>query len=151
MTALVPLRLARSNCGLRGERLRRQIDETDDRDLIRQLTNLAKECDRLAEAVDALHPGGRGAARIPVAGDNAIAVVPDLMTRKRKPPNREKPPAWIKPQLALLVKEAPAGDARLHEIRCDGYRLHARMDGERPAADAQRPDLDAQPRVVRVE
>jgi len=51
------------------------------------------------------------------------------MPAKRKPPSRGKPPAWVKPQLALPVKEAPAGPDWLHEIKYDGYRLHARIEG----------------------
>ena len=38
-------------------------------------------------------------------------------------------PAWIEPQLAALVKAAPDGDAWLHEIKLDGYRMHARLEG----------------------
>jgi bifunctional non-homologous end joining protein LigD len=53
------------------------------------------------------------------------------MTAKRKPSPRRSPPAWIRPQLALLVKEPPAGDAWLHEIKYDGYRLHGRISGGR--------------------
>jgi bifunctional non-homologous end joining protein LigD len=41
------------------------------------------------------------------------------------------PPNWIKPQLAALVKEAPAGPDWLHEIKFDGYRLHTRLDAGR--------------------
>ena len=37
-------------------------------------------------------------------------------------------PAWIEPQLAALVKAASDGDAWLHEIKLDGYRMHARLD-----------------------
>jgi bifunctional non-homologous end joining protein LigD len=37
-------------------------------------------------------------------------------------------PVWITPQLTQLVKEAPAGDQWLHEIKFDGYRMHARLD-----------------------
>ena len=40
------------------------------------------------------------------------------------------PPKWIKPQLTRLVDEAPAGAGWLHEIKYDGYRMHARMDGK---------------------
>jgi bifunctional non-homologous end joining protein LigD len=40
----------------------------------------------------------------------------------------QPPPTWIRPQLAQLVSEAPAGDEWLHEIKYDGYRLHARID-----------------------
>jgi ATP-dependent DNA ligase len=38
------------------------------------------------------------------------------------------PPAWIKPQLAKLVEKAPNGPDWLHEIKFDGYRMHARLD-----------------------
>jgi bifunctional non-homologous end joining protein LigD len=36
-------------------------------------------------------------------------------------------PAWIEPQLAVFVKAAPNGDAWLHEIKLDGYRMDARL------------------------
>ena len=38
------------------------------------------------------------------------------------------PPNWIKPQLTRNVDEAPVGDDWLHEIKYDGYRMHARLD-----------------------
>jgi ATP-dependent DNA ligase len=34
----------------------------------------------------------------------------------------------VKPQLAALVKKAPDGPDWLHEIKLDGYRMHARLD-----------------------
>jgi DNA ligase D-like protein (predicted ligase) len=37
-------------------------------------------------------------------------------------------PQWIAPQLTQLVDAAPEGDAWLHEIKFDGYRMHARLD-----------------------
>jgi bifunctional non-homologous end joining protein LigD len=37
-------------------------------------------------------------------------------------------PAWIKPQLCQLVREAPEGDDWLHEIKFDGYRMHGRLE-----------------------
>ena len=40
----------------------------------------------------------------------------------------DRPPKWIKPQLTRLVNEAPSGDGWLHEIKYDGYRMHARID-----------------------
>jgi bifunctional non-homologous end joining protein LigD len=40
-----------------------------------------------------------------------------------------RPPKWIKPQLTRLVDEAPAGGGWVHEIKYDGYRMHARIDG----------------------
>jgi hypothetical protein len=44
-----------------------------------------------------------------------------------------RPPKWIKPQLTRLVDEAPAGAGWLHEIKYDGYRMHARIDGGKAA------------------
>jgi len=38
-------------------------------------------------------------------------------------------PHWVRPQLTQLVDGAPEGDQWLHEIKYDGYRMHARLDG----------------------
>ena len=35
---------------------------------------------------------------------------------------------WIKPQLCKLVDAPPQGPEWLHEIKYDGYRVHARLD-----------------------
>src|SRR5205823_795967 len=37
-------------------------------------------------------------------------------------------PAWIKPQLTKLVDQPPEGPEWLHELKYDGYRMHARLD-----------------------
>src|SRR3984893_13581259 len=37
-------------------------------------------------------------------------------------------PEWIRPQLTEHVDDAPEGSAWLHEIKFDGYRMHARLD-----------------------
>ena len=37
-------------------------------------------------------------------------------------------PEWVTPQLAKLVDAAPDGPDWLHEIKFDGYRMHARLD-----------------------
>jgi bifunctional non-homologous end joining protein LigD len=37
-------------------------------------------------------------------------------------------PRWVKPQLCALVDEPPQGPEWLHEIKYDGYRMHARLD-----------------------
>src|SRR5207302_1208478 len=37
-------------------------------------------------------------------------------------------PTFIKPQLSQLVRKAPDGIEWLHEIKYDGYRMHARVD-----------------------
>src|SRR5215472_5277225 len=52
-----------------------------------------------------------------------------IQTRRRVGPTC--PPAWIKPQLAKLVDKAPDGSDWLHELKLDGYRMHARLDAGR--------------------
>jgi bifunctional non-homologous end joining protein LigD len=37
-------------------------------------------------------------------------------------------PDFIEPQLAQLVDRAPEGDAWLHEVKIDGYRVAARIE-----------------------
>jgi bifunctional non-homologous end joining protein LigD len=46
-------------------------------------------------------------------------------------PESAHPPAWIESQLTRLVDEAPTGNDWLHEIKYDGYRMHARIDGDK--------------------
>lgn len=53
---------------------------------------------------------------------------PSGMTPTRRRVDRAFLPTWIKPQLAALVKQAPDGDDWLHELKLDGYRMHARLD-----------------------
>jgi bifunctional non-homologous end joining protein LigD len=50
------------------------------------------------------------------------------MPRKSPAPSPD-PPRIIKPQLALAVEKPPAGERWCHELKLDGYRLHARIDG----------------------
>ena len=45
--------------------------------------------------------------------------------RRRRAPTAS--PGFIPPQLAVLVKQAPEGPGWLHEIKLDGYRMHARL------------------------
>jgi bifunctional non-homologous end joining protein LigD len=44
---------------------------------------------------------------------------------------RSSLPTWVNPQLAALVKTAPDGPDWLHEIKLNGYRMHARRDAGR--------------------
>jgi ATP-dependent DNA ligase len=46
-------------------------------------------------------------------------------------PQSAHPPTWIEPQLTRLIEEAPEGADWLHEIKYDGYRMHARIDGDK--------------------
>jgi ATP-dependent DNA ligase len=52
-------------------------------------------------------------------------------TPTRRSVERSFLPTWVKPQLAKLVKQAPDGTDWLHEIKLDGYRMHARLDAGR--------------------
>jgi bifunctional non-homologous end joining protein LigD len=49
----------------------------------------------------------------------------------RRSVGQASPPACIKPQLAKLIEKAPDGPDWLHEIKFDGYRMHARLDAGR--------------------
>jgi ATP-dependent DNA ligase len=50
-------------------------------------------------------------------------------------------PKWVKPQLCKLVDAPPEGLEWLHEIKYDGYRMHARLDHGRVSL-LTRADLD---------
>lgn len=56
-----------------------------------------------------------------------------VWTRKgEQKPRAARPPKWefVDPALATRVEKAPAGDAWIHEIKYDGYRLVASVSGE---------------------
>ncbi|MFW8637458.1 DNA ligase D [Cribrihabitans pelagius] len=55
--------------------------------------------------------------------ENAAPAEPETSSVKR----RGKRPAFVKPQLATLVGQAPAGDDWLHETKFDGYRCLAAL------------------------
>jgi bifunctional non-homologous end joining protein LigD len=50
--------------------------------------------------------------------------------KRRKAIRRDPLPGFVEPQLCLLRDEAPAGERWVHEIKLDGYRIHARIDGK---------------------
>jgi ATP-dependent DNA ligase len=49
-------------------------------------------------------------------------------TSRRRHTDTPALPQWIRPQLTQLVDQAPEGPDWLHEIKFDGYRMHARLD-----------------------
>jgi bifunctional non-homologous end joining protein LigD len=49
-------------------------------------------------------------------------------TARRRRTDAAALPRWIRPQLTQLVDQAPDGPEWLHEIKFDGYRMHARLD-----------------------
>jgi bifunctional non-homologous end joining protein LigD len=56
---------------------------------------------------------------------NEVAAKP----RKRRKRPMSKLPPTVEPELATLVDSAPAGDDWVHEIKLDGYRILARLEG----------------------
>jgi len=44
---------------------------------------------------------------------------------------KESLPKFLPPQLAQIAKAPPAGESWMHEIKLDGYRIQARIDGKR--------------------
>ena len=72
---------------------------------------------------------------------------PEKAARKRSPPRKisfgsalshapkEHLPAFIPPQLATQATEAPRGPGWVHELKLDGYRIQARIDGARKDGD----------------
>jgi bifunctional non-homologous end joining protein LigD len=54
---------------------------------------------------------------------------PEGVHKRRGGAKTTKVPQY-RPQLALLVKEAPKGDGWLHEAKYDGYRIGARVAGD---------------------
>ena len=71
------------------------------------------------QPVVAVAQGGGPAAR----GGAARGVDPAAIPGAR----RAALPAWTEPELATLVTEAPRGEAWLHEIKFDGYRVVCRV------------------------
>lgn len=57
---------------------------------------------------------------------SAALKVRETVRRTGSEPNAE-PPDWIKPQLSELVSQPPDGPEWCHEIKFDGYRMHARI------------------------
>src|ERR1700704_129544 len=57
--------------------------------------------------------------------------MPSTPTSTQRRSEQASPPTWIKPQLAALVKSAPDGPDWRHDIKMDGYRMHARLDAGR--------------------
>ena len=53
-------------------------------------------------------------------------LAPDMPAGARQAPM----PAFVEPSLALLIEKPPSGPLWVHEIKFDGYRIQARIDGD---------------------
>src|SRR6202021_357483 len=72
--------------------------------------------------------------RKPAAGasrEPAVKESPDREGLLKDTP-KEKLPAFIAPELAISVNEPPDGDAWLHELKLDGYRIQIHIDEKGP-------------------
>lgn len=70
-------------------------------------------------------PAGKKSAKKKAAKKNAAK-----KNAAKKKPAGEPLPAAVAPELATLVDVVPADDRWFHEIKFDGYRLLARVDGD---------------------
>jgi bifunctional non-homologous end joining protein LigD len=85
---------------------------------------------RLIEAVAGEEPGWSSkTGKIDRQAEPEPAQVPDAA--KVKGAKKAKLPTFEEPALATLVTKVPAGSRWIHEIKFDGYRLQARIEGGR--------------------
>jgi bifunctional non-homologous end joining protein LigD len=110
----------------------------------RDLETIAKDHDAVWESkvVESPKRAGRWRPKLaatpkaPPAGKQAAAVKSVATSKAVKAADvrgaRKGPlPRALRPQLATLVTEAPAGDGWLHELKFDGYRILARVQDGR--------------------
>ncbi|MFG6568673.1 DNA ligase D [Sulfitobacter sp. 1A13679] len=67
----------------------------------------------------------KGTARSITTGRTMAEIAKDAPAKKvadPRPKRKGKNPAFVKPQLATLVADAPEGDGWMHETKFDGYR-----------------------------
>ena len=76
-----------------------------------------------------------GQVRRPLDAEQIASILEKLMpapSRRHRTVRLTGPitglPTWIGPQLSKLAETVPEGDQWAHEIKLDGYRLHARLD-----------------------
>lgn len=68
----------------------------------------------------------RKRARAALAGSEVLRAEP--AARPKAAGRRAALPDFVAPSLATLAAKAPAGEAWLHEVKFDGYRMQARLD-----------------------
>jgi bifunctional non-homologous end joining protein LigD len=86
-----------------------------------------RSMEAIASDRDRVWDSGKGE----VAGDSQAKAKPAKKPTPARPPGARKAamPETVTPQLATLAEKAPNGDEWVHEIKYDGYRLLARIEG----------------------
>ena len=99
----------------------------------RDLATIAREEGGTAEQIErARRADGSAAVASKARGSKSARPTKAKVGRNgaRSRPRRTggSPPRFVAPQLATLVADAPEGDAWLHEVKFDGYRMQCRID-----------------------
>ena len=104
----------------------KQPGRSDDPDILEEKTTSLKSGRTIEELA------GEGEIRIDHAAREKVAK--SRVGKARRPTKIDGAkkgilPAFVEPALAKLVESAPSGTNWLHEIKLDGYRMQARIDG----------------------
>ncbi|MEO6927768.1 MAG: non-homologous end-joining DNA ligase [Casimicrobiaceae bacterium] len=97
----------------------------------RSLQQIADNQDRIWNSNRSAAQNVRAGAVKPARPTRADARSSEVKAGVPAGARRAKLPATLLPMLATLVKAAPSGDGWLHEIKYDGYRMLARVEGGR--------------------
>lgn len=97
----------------------------------RSLEEIARDRDRVWESTVVEAKKGKWRPKLPEAPGKKPEPSPAHAAKAVAVPGGKKAalPRFVEPQLATLVKDAPEGDEWLHELKFDGYRIQARLDG----------------------
>ena len=115
------------------DRFERSQDETPITEKATRSVLTKRDMDAIARAEDRVWQSNRGAADGKggeVKGRPKKAAERDWSKELRGAP-KESPPKFISPQLAQIAKAPPIGESWMHEIKLDGYRIQARIDGKK--------------------
>ncbi len=88
--------------------------------------------DSVLEKARAAKPGAKGkpGPKAKASSGSKAKASTGPKARKRAIGEPASLPLFLQPQLATLVDEAPAGEDWIYEVKLDGYRIVARIDGE---------------------
>lgn len=101
----------------------------------RDLEEIASAKDRVwrSNRAEDIPPGPKSAAQRSAARPRAGQKQTPAWSKALRDAPAEALPKFIAPQLATLAAAPPGGDRWLHELKLDGYRIQARIDGKKRA------------------